>query len=158
MAAAKENFAKESNERSNEKVAEEFLKEKYAEFRLAAAQIKQAQEQLQAVEEKKQELEEAAGSVSKLKETQEGTKMLVPVTSGVFARATLDKNNEMLVNVGSNICIKKTADEAEEMLKARLLELTGYEESVIEELHRLTDHAERLEKELGQMLQEQGEG
>lgn len=151
MTAAKESTtAKKMNEKAS---AEEALKEKYAEFRLAAAQIKQAQEQLQAVEEKKQELEEAAAAISKLKEAQKGTKMLVPVTSGIFASATLDKNDELLVNVGNNVCVNKTAEEAGEILKAKLLELTGYQESMLEELNRLTNQADKLERELGQMLQ-----
>ena len=99
---------------------EEMLKEKYAEFRLAAAQIKQVQEQLQAVGEKKQELEEAAASISKLKESQKGTKILVPVTSGVFASATLDKSDELVVSVGNNVCVKKTAEEAEKIGRAHV--------------------------------------
>jgi prefoldin alpha subunit len=151
MTAAKDSTdAKKTNDKAS---AEETLQEKYAEFRLAAAQIKQAQEQLQAIEEKKQELEEADAAISKLKEAQKGTKMLVPVTSGIFARATLDKSDEMLVNVGSNVCVNKTAEEAGEILKAKLLELTRYQESMLKELNTLTDQADKLERELGQMLQ-----
>ena len=154
MTEAKDSTVGTAAKKMNEKAsAEEALKEKYAEFRLAAAQIKGLQEQLQSVDEKRQELEEAAESISKLKEAQKGTKILVPVTSGIFARATLDKSDEMLVNVGSNVCVNKTAEEAGDILKAKLLELTGYQESMLEELNRLTDQADKLEKELGQMLQ-----
>ena len=152
MTAAKDNSAAKG--RDEKAAAEDAMKEKYAEFRLAAAQIKQVQEQLQAVEEKKQELEEAAESVSKLNETGKGTKLLVPVTSGIFASATMDKSDELVVSVGNNVCVKKTAEEAENMLKAKLLELTGYEEGIIEELNKLTDQANEIEKVLGLMLQE----
>lgn len=149
--------AKKSN--SEEAVKnEDVLKDKYAEFRLAAAQVKQLQEQLEAVEEKRQELEEASESLSQLKTAKKGAKTLVPVTSGIFATAALDNAAEVLVNVGSNVCVKKKVDDAAGMLKAKMHELMGFQERMLEELNRLTDQADSLEKELGHMLQEEGKG
>ncbi len=134
---------------------EEALKQKYAELRVAAGQIKQLQQQLEAIEEKKQELAGAISSIEELKKSGQGVKMLAPVTDGIFAKATFDGGNELIVNVGSDICVKKTADEAVQLLQAKVHELTGFQESVLEELNMLTDHANMLETELGQMLGEE---
>ena len=134
---------------------DETLKDRYAELRMASAQIKQLQQQLEAVEEKRQELGTAAESLDSLKSAQKKAKLLAPVTEGIFASATLDNTEELIVNVGSNVCVKKTVDEAKALLTAKQHELLGYQESMLEELNKLTDHAEALEKELGQMLQEE---
>ena len=131
---------------------EDVLKEKYAEFRMAMAQIKQVQEQLEAVEQKKQELEDAAEGVSQLKNASKGAKMLAPVTDGIFVKTTLESTDEVLVNVGSDICVKKTVEEATSILRAKQQELMSYHELMLEELNKLTDTANMLEKELGRLV------
>ena len=134
---------------------EEILKEKYAELRMSAAQIKQMQQQLETLQEKRQELETAAANIDELKNSQKNTRILAPISDGMFIRATLDNSQELIVNVGGDVCVKKTADEAKAMLAGKLREFIGYQESMIEEFTKLTDHAERLEKELGEMLQDE---
>lgn len=139
----------------HDKVDEEALKQKYAELRVAATQIKQLQQQLEAVEEKKQELETAMASLDELKKAGGKARMLAPITDGIFAEATLESSSELIVNVGSSVCVKKSVDGAKGMLKAKAEELKGFQESLIEELTKLTEQADALEKELGQMLQEE---
>ncbi len=134
---------------------EELMKEKYAELRMAAAEIKQLQQQLEAVEEKKQELEAASASLGELKKTKEKTRMLAPITEGIFIKASVESSNELLVNVGSNICVKKTIDETRQMLEAKAREISSYQESLLDELTKVTEQADSLEAELGKMLQEE---
>lgn len=134
---------------------EELMKERYAQLRMAAVQIKQAQQQLEALEEKKAEIEMAVSSIDELAKSQKNTKMLVPVSDGMFARATLETGGELIVNVGSNVCVKKTAEEAKEMLRSKLQEIAGYQQEMLDGLNKLTEEADKLETELGMMLQEQ---
>ncbi len=133
---------------------ENAIKDKYAELRLATVQIKQLQQQLEAVEEKRMELATAIMGLDELKDAKRNTRMLAPVSDGIFVLGTMDSGSELIVNVGSNICVKKTADEAKQMLNGKLQELTSYQENVLEELNKLADNAGRLEKELGKMLEE----
>lgn len=133
---------------------ENALKDKYAELRMATAQIKQLQQQLEAVEEKKLELSAAVLGLDDLKNAKQNTKMLAPISDGIFVNATVDNTDELVVNVGGNICVKKTVEQAKGMLGTRLQEMVGYQENILEELNKLTDNASQLEKELGQMLEE----
>lgn len=151
MANAKDNTAKSPAKESSK---DEMLKDKYAELRMASLQIKQLQEQLEALDAKRQELENAMTSLDELKGSQKKAKMLAPVTEGMFLSATLESNEELIVNVGGNVCVKKTVEQAKGMLKERLQELSGYQESMLEELNKLTDQATGIEAELGQMMQE----
>ncbi len=146
-----------NNAKKEDASKDEQMKEKYAEFRMAMAQIKQVQEQLQALDEKKQELEEAEAGVSQLKGAGKGTKMLAPVTNGIFIKTTLENADEVIVNVGSNVCVKKTVEEAGKILKEKQHELISYQELMLEELNKLTDNANRLERELGQLVGESEE-
>ena len=147
---ASQNDAKKADSENDEQ-----MKQKYAEFRMAMAQIKQVQEQLQAVEEKKQELEAAKAGMSQLKGASKGTKMLAPITDGIFIKATLENTDEVLVNVGSDICVKKTVEESGKILNEKQRELINYQELMLEELNKLTDSANRLERELGQLVGEE---
>ncbi len=147
---------KENKSPKNSK--DEILKDKYAELRLASVQIKQLQQQLEALDEKRQELDNAITSLDELKNSQKKAKMLAPITEGMFISATLDSSEELVVNVGGNVCVKKTVEEAKGMLKERLQEVSGYQESMLEELNRLTDQAAGLEAELGQLMQEEESG
>ncbi len=140
---------------SQNNTRDEMLKDKYAELRIASAQIKQLQQQVEAVEEKRQELGTAVSSLDELKNAQKNAAMLAPITEGIFASATLGNSDELVVNVGGNVCVRKTVEEAKGMLKEKLQEISGYQESMLEELNRLTDHAAALESQLGQMLQEE---
>ncbi|MBI2176080.1 prefoldin subunit alpha [Candidatus Woesearchaeota archaeon] len=144
--------AKEISSSQNKK--DELLKDKYAELRLASVQIKQLQQQLEALDEKRQELGNAITSLDELKGSQKKAKMLAPVTEGMFISATLDSSEELIVNVGGNVCVRKTVEEAKGMLKEKQQEISGYQESMLEELNKLTDQAAGLEAELGQMLQD----
>ena len=150
MASAKEQ-TKESGSQKNRN--DEILKDKYAELRMASVQIKQLQQQLEALDEKRQELENAITSLDSLKSSQKKAKMLAPITEGMFVSATLDSGDELIVNVGGNVCVKKTVEEAKGMLKERLQEVSGYQENMLEELSKLTDQAAGIEGELGQMMQ-----
>lgn len=133
---------------------QELLKEKYAELRMATRQIKQLEQQLEAIGEKKQELEAAGESLNDLKKAEKNTKLLTPISEGMFVSATLENNTELVVNVGSNVCVKKTVDEAKAMLRDRQQELLNMQEAMLEELNKLTDQATTLESELGQLLKE----
>ena len=139
----------------NAKANDETVKQKYAELRMAAAQIKQLQQQIEAAEEKTQELENAHASLDGLKNAARGAGMLAPIADGIFVKAELGSNSELIVNVGSNVCVKKTAEQAKEMLKGKLQEIIGYQEATLEDLNRLTEDADKLETELGKMLQEE---
>ncbi len=145
--------AKPEDGSTGKRIKDDALKDKYAELRIASVQIKQLQQQIEALEEKRQELAAAMSSLDELKNAQKKTAMLAPITEGIFASATLDNNDELIVNVGGNVCVKKTVEEAKGMLKKKLQEISGYQESMLEELNRLTDQAAALESQLGQMLQ-----
>lgn len=155
MANAKNNGAEvPAKGQVKESGKDELLKDKYAELRMASVQIKQLQKQLEALDEKRRELDNAITSLDELKGSQKKAKMLAPVTEGMFVSATLDSSEELVVNVGGNVCTKKTVEEAKGMLKEKLREISGYQESMFKELNKLTDHAATLEGDLGQMLQD----
>ena len=153
-----EKHAKAEEGGSQKTTKENILKDKYAELRLASVQIKQLQQQLEALDEKRQELENAITSLDELKGSHKKAKMLAPITEGMFVSATLDSGDELIVNVGGNVCVRKTVEEVKGMLKERLQEVSGYQENMLEELNKLTDQAAGLEGELGQMMQEQESG
>ena len=85
------------------------LQKKYLEFQLLDQQLKQTQKQAQLLEE--------------LKDVKPGSEILVPVSNGMFAKATLTDSHELIVNVGSGAAVPKTIEAAQQMLAKQLDEV-----------------------------------
>lgn len=123
------------------------------ELQMAAEQIKQIQNQMQALEAKGQELETSIQSFAELK-GQKSAEILAPITEGIFLKAELKNDSEVIVNIGAGICVKKTVEEAKKMLVDRQTELNHYAEGMTADVQKIGEAMQKLEKELSSMVQE----
>ena len=73
---------------------EEKLKEKYIEMKIIEEQMKEIQKQSNAVEQQLMEMVSVTQSLEDFKKTKKGDDILVPISSGVFAKAALQDNKE----------------------------------------------------------------
>lgn len=130
------------------------LQQKYLEFQVIGARIKKIREHLDLIDQQCMELSFAVQGLDEFAQSQNGSEILVPVNSGIFARAELKDNKELVVNVGSDICVVKTVDEAKALLDNRLREVVGERNNFALELQRYGEMAQGLEKELVQLTSE----
>jgi len=99
------------------------LQKKYLEFQLLDQQLKQTQKQAQLLEEQLVEIVYTQQSLEELKDVKPGSEILVPVSNGMFAKATLTDSHELIVNVGSGAAVPKTIEAAQQMLAKQLDEV-----------------------------------
>jgi len=144
----KENQTKENKEK------EKRLQERFIEFQIMQQQVAQTQKQIQQLEAQKGEIEGVQQSLTELGNVEAGTEILVPVCSGVFAKAKLADNSELLVNVGGGVTVRKTVPEVKGLIAKQAAEVEKMEEKMKGQIERLAEKAGETEKELQGLLKE----
>lgn len=132
--------------------AEEELQSKYYEFQLINEQIKQLQQQQEALDEQTSELKLTLEALTDLGKTREKETILVPIGQGIFAKAELKDSKNLIVNVGSNIMVGKDTEGAKKMLDERLQAVEIYKEQSSSGIMELARRAKKLEAELQGLL------
>ena len=124
------------------------LQEKYVELQLLSMQIKQVEEQLNALDQKTFELVNLRESLHNLHHTKANSKSFVPVGPGVFASGAIENTEEVLLNVGAGIMIRKNAHEAEESITKQIGQLEDLTLELSHDLKELATRAQAVEVEL----------
>ena len=124
---------------------DEEAKEAYFEMRTLEQQMKQLSQQIAILENQIQEFENSQDAITGLK-SKTGEEILVPVSSGIFARAKLDNNDKFIVNVGASIAVEKSGDETIDVLKNQVNEMRQYREQMLKGMQLLEARAREIEK------------
>ena len=122
------------------------LQDMYVELQILDQQIKQAQKQLEHFEQQVSELAVTVDALENLKGIKPGTKLLVPISSGIFVEAELKDNTNLKVNVGANINVSKTVDDTKKLIEEQLHEIKAYREKLFMKLQTLVARAQGIEE------------
>jgi prefoldin alpha subunit len=98
--------------------------------------LMEIENQLNQVEQKKQELAMVSESISSLG-GKTNVEIMVPIGMGVLGKAKLLDSNEFLINIGSNIVVKKSAEETKQLIESQIVELDRAKELFEQELQRI---------------------
>ena len=102
-------------------------------------QLQHLQQYLQAVEEQLQETEAAIISIDELSKMNNAN-AYVPMTSGIYVKATLSDTQSFLLNVGNNLITAHSATEAKQMLGEQLDELRQAQEQLTKQFSEAYQH------------------
>lgn len=138
----------EAKAESTEKKAQEM----YMEFQVIEQHIKQMQGQLEMVTGQLMELNATSGSLDEFKKISPGREIFVPLSAGIFAKASIKDTSELLVNVGANTAVKKDVDSTKKLIQSQIEEVKSMQTRIINELEKLTGHASQLEMKLQSMV------
>jgi prefoldin alpha subunit len=137
----------------NEKKAQEM----YMEYQMLEQGMRQLQKQLEMVTQQMMEVSSTRSSLDDFKNSKEGSEILVPINSGIFAKASLKSNSELLVNVGAGVVVTKDVESAKKLLEGQVEEMKKVQKKMVDELERLASKAENLEKELQKLMPQNAE-
>ena len=76
----------------------------------------------------------------------------MPLSSGIFAKASIKSSSELLVNVGANVVVKKDIASAKKLIQRQMEEVKKVQHQMVEELEKMTHHAAQLEMHLQGMI------
>lgn len=125
-----------------------------AEYQELVNQINTIQQELEMLNSQRNELErsiELLGFIiSKHKKGESGeTKIkddtLIPIASGIYAKASQIDTSKLFVNVGKKVMVKKSPEETLELLKKRRQEFEGYEERLKDFYNSLANQLNEIE-------------
>ncbi len=131
------------------------LQEKYFEYQMLEEQTKQVQEQLQTVTKQIEELDSIHDALERISKTKTGTEVLVPLSSGIFLKTTLQENTQVLVNVGDNVVVPKSFSDALVLVKKQQKDIQTFQENLAKNLQVILMHQQRVEAELMALAQEE---
>jgi prefoldin alpha subunit len=130
------------------------MQKKYIEYQVLEQQIKQLQQQMEKIDAQMNEAASVEQSIEDISKAKTGEEVLVPVSGGVFFKATLKESTRFLVNVGSGVVVEKGVEETKGLVKAQSSEMEKYKEHMMEELAKSIAQYQELEKELKGLVEE----
>ena len=133
---------------------EKKAQEVYMEYQMLEQHIKQLQKQIEAVTQQLMELTVTHNSLEEFKKIDAGKEILVPLSSGIFAKANVKDTSELLVNVGANVAVSKDIASTKKLIQSQIDEIKKIHKQMIEEFERMTNHAAQLEQKLQTIVSE----
>jgi len=134
---------------------EKQAQEMYMEYQVLDQRIKQLQKQLELIMQQIMEANSTSRSLEDFKGIKEGTEILVPLTSGIFARASLKDSSELLVNVGAGTVVAKDISSAKKLISGQVEEMQKVQQKMSDDLEKMMEKAGQLETELQKIVSEQ---
>ena len=131
---------------------EKKAQEMYMEFQMLDQHIKQLQKQLEVITHQLMELSVTGNSLDEFDKIKSGKEIFVPMSSGIFAKASISNTSELLVNVGANVVVKKDVASTKKLIHNQIEEIKKIHAQLIGELEKLTNRAAHLEMELQKMM------
>ena len=132
------------------------MQQAYLELQMVNQQIKQNQQQIQAIDEQIIDLHLTLESLNELKNTKKGSEILVPLSSGIFTKADLTDNKELIVNVGAGTAVKKDINDTGKLLEEQLNNLKDIQKQVALNTEQLGAKAVFIEKKIEELVSEKG--
>jgi len=124
------------------------LQKLYVELQLIDKHVKEIQNQIQTLDEQMMQLTYIQQSILEMKVVTKGKKMLVALSNGIFAEATLADNENLYVNVGANVVVKKPMKDTADMMADQTSELSSIRDSLESTLKNLVNQAMEIDMKI----------
>ncbi|MBI2523508.1 prefoldin subunit alpha [Candidatus Woesearchaeota archaeon] len=133
---------------------EEKVQKLYIEFHLLNQQIQQLEKQNEALNSNLMELMVTNQSLDELEDIKEKTEILVPVSTGIHAKAEIKDVKSFVVNVGANVALVKDLSSTKKIIENQIGEVRELQESLAGQLQKHTAKAALLEQEISNIASE----
>ena len=120
--------------------------ELYMKMQQLGMQMQNIHQQLQAVDQQIQDILATEDALIDLEKTPIGTEILVPIATGIFARAKLEDNKDVLINVGASVNSEKPIKDTVSMVKNQLSELESIRLELASNLEEVNNELSRLQQ------------
>ncbi len=103
------------------------------------------QQQMSAIQMSAEDCVRAIVAIDELKDAEDGVETMLPIGSGSYIHAKLNKVDKVVVNVGAGISVEKTMDGAKETLTKRSEQLGKILEQMNASLAQITQNLQAIE-------------
>lgn len=126
----------------------EETQQKYALLQMIDQQVKQTQRQIKSLRNQQEDLLGSMQALNDITIAEIGSEILVPVTNGIFVRATLQEKETVTVNIGAQVAVQKTILGAKHLLEEQFKEVENVLTQLIRDAQELAAQGQHLEQEL----------
>ena len=133
---------------------EEKLQKLYMEFQILNQRIQQLENQNEALNSNLMELMVTNQSLDDIKSIKGKTEILVPISSGIYAKADIKESDRFMVNVGANTVLVKDLKSTKGIIESQIGEIRTLQENLAEQLQKQTTKAALLEQEISNIASE----
>ncbi|HJH30410.1 MAG TPA: prefoldin subunit alpha [Methanosarcinaceae archaeon] len=109
------------------------------------------QQQMAAIQMSAEDCVRAIVAIDELKDAEDGVETMLPIGSGTFIHAKLNKVGKIVVNVGAGISVEKTVDGAKETLTKRSEQLGKILEQMNASLAQIGQNLQAIEAKASEM-------
>jgi len=135
------------------KEREKVLQKLYMQYQMLQQHLENMQQQSKVIGTQLIDLMGTIQSLEDLKNVREGTEILIPISSGVYAKARINDTSNLVVNVGADVTVSKSIDETKAVVERQAEELEKIQNQVLTELQRLSVKAAAIEKEMSSLAE-----
>ena len=129
------------------------IKEKYMELQLFDQQIKNAHQQIQTLEQQLMELNNVLLTLDEVKKLEKNAEILIPLTTGIYAKGTLQDTSEFTVNVGADVAVKKDFESTKKLINQQIQEVTQVQQKMVVEVQEIVTKAKKIQELLKDVLE-----
>ncbi|PLJ77147.1 prefoldin subunit alpha [Infirmifilum sp. SLHALR2] len=94
------------------------------------------------------EVDATVATLKNISSLGDSREILIPISTGVYARAIINRQDKFLVSIGSNILVEKDLNDTLEFLKQRRDELQQLIERRVDELNKILQRLQQLQAAL----------
>ena len=124
--------------------------QKYELLQLLDQQLKQTQKQIKTMRVQQENLIDGMRALDELDKVPTGSEILVPITGGVFLKATLVEKDTVTVNIGAQTAVQKSRKDARGLLEEQFKEIESVVEQLANDFKELYVQAQKIQGEVAQ--------
>jgi prefoldin alpha subunit len=94
------------------------------------------------------ELEESKDVLNRFSELKKEDEIRVPISSGIYIKASILDTKNLMINVGSGVSVEKTPSQVIKILDSQIDEISGYRLQLIEQMKILISRIEEIQNTL----------
>ncbi len=132
---------------------EEQVQSMYYEFQMINQQVEELSDQKDVLNQELNQLNNTIEALSEIRKVESEEEILVPLSQGIFARATIKNTETLLVNVGAETLVKKDIDSTKEILNGRISRMKEFLGQTQNNIQSLQQRAQQISQELQGMLE-----
>ncbi len=137
---------KRQQEGNNEQKAE--AQQKFMQVKMLLHQLQNGEKQIETFDSQLTELNSVKEGLEELKNVPVGKDVYVPVSGGIFMRATVKDPEHLLVNVGANTAVTKTIPDTVRLIEEQILEINNAKTQLAGQTQLIRKHLNGMQKEL----------
>ncbi|MCM2326058.1 MAG: prefoldin subunit alpha [Candidatus Woesearchaeota archaeon] len=118
----------------------------YSELKELDEEIKKLNSHLESVDEQLSDLNSSKTVINKFTELKKGDELRIPIASGIYIKGELQDTKRLMVNVGTGVAVEKSPEDVVKILDSQLIELSGYRETIVDQMKHIIVRIEEIQK------------